>query len=202
MTLHRPLLTAALLTVAGLAITPVTPVHAASPSDNSLGGNPVPGVCMLSREAIFAQAKVGQAASHRLAELAQQARVELENQRKPLDADVQAFQKKAASLSEAERKKDGSALQQRMQAFQTQAGELNERIQLTRAKAMQQIGRDAEPVIASAYKAHHCGLLLDRDSVLGGNTSNDLTADVIQGLDRKITTMTFSLAPLPTHGGK
>ncbi|WP_329741508.1 OmpH family outer membrane protein [Dyella sp. A6] len=201
MNLHRPLLTAALLTVAGLAITPVAPVHAAA-ATKSLGGSPVPGVCMLSREAIFAEAKVGKAASQRLAQLAQQARAQLETERQPLDADVQAFQKKAASMSPAQRKQDGEALQQRMQAFQTQAGELNERIQLTRAKVMQRIGQDAEPAVASAYTAHHCGLLLDRDSVLGGNTSNDITAEVIQGLDRRTSTITFNLEPLPSKSGK
>jgi hypothetical protein len=54
--------------------------------------------------------------------------------------------------------------------------------------------------VASAYASHHCGLLLNRDAVLGGNTTNDLTAEVVQGLDRKITTMSFNLEPLPSRG--
>lgn len=198
MTFHRSLLAASLIAAAGLSVLPVSPAHAA----DSLGGNAVPGVCMLSREAVFAQAKVGQAASQRLSQLAQQARTQLDNQRKPLDTDVQSFQQKAPSLSEAQRKQQGEALQQRMQAFQAQAGQLNQRIQLTRAKAMQRIGQDAEPVVAAVYKTHHCGLLLDRDSVLGGNMSNDLTSEVVQGLDRKTTTISFDLAPLPANTGK
>jgi len=197
MNLSRSLLAASLVALAGVSVIPVSPAHAAD-----LGGNAVPGVCMLSREAVFAQSKVGEAASQRLGQLAQQARTQLDNQRKPLDTDLQSFQQKAASLSDADRKQQGEALQQRVQALRNQAGELDQRIQLTRAKAMQRIGQDAEPVVASVYKSHNCGLLLDRDSVLGGNMTNDLTPGVVQGLDRKITTISFDLEPLPSNTGK
>lgn len=198
MNLSRSLLVASLIAASGLSMAPVTSARAAE----QLEGNPVPGVCLLSREAVFAQAKVGQAASKRLGELAEQARGQLANQRKPLATDIQSFQQKAASLSEAQRKQQGSALQKRMQTFQAQAGELNQRIELTRSKAMQQIGKEAEPLVASSYKSHHCGLLLNRDAVLGGNMTNDLTGDVVQGLDRKITTISFNLEPLPSGNGK
>lgn len=193
----RSFLAASLVAAAGLSIVPALPARAAD-----LGGNPVAGVCMLSREAVFAQSKVGQAASQRLGQLAEQARTQLENQRKPLDADLKAFQQKAPSLSEAQRKQQGEALQQRLQTFRGQAGELDQRIQLTRGKAMQRIGQEAEPVVASVYKSHNCGLLLDRDSVLGGNMTNDLTPGVVKGLDGKITTISFNLEPLPSNTGK
>lgn len=195
MNLLRSSLVASLITAAGLAVIPVAPAHAA----DDLGGSPVAGVCMLSREAVFAQSKVGKAASERLGQLAEQARNQLTAQRKPLDTDIQNFQQKAASLSEADRKQQGAALQQRMQTFQSQASEQNERIQLTRAKVLQQIGQDAEPIVAASYKSHRCGLLLNRDAVLGGNTSNDLTSDVVAGLDRKLTTISFNLEPLPSR---
>jgi len=203
MNMHRSLLVAALAAAAGLSLAPVTPAHAATaPAANALEGNPVPGVCMLSREAVFAQSKVGQAASERLKQLAQQQQSLLETQRKPLDAEVQAFQQKAASLSEAQRQQQGQALQQRMQSFQAQVNQLDERIQLTRSKVMQQIGEQAQPVVASSYSSHRCGLLLNRDAVLGGNTTNDLTGDVVRGLDSKITTLNFTLEPLPSGTGR
>lgn len=193
MNLLRSSLVASLIAATGLAVIPVSPAHAAE----QLGGSPVAGVCMLSREAVFAQSKVGKAASERLGMLAEQARSQLDTQRKPIEMDIQSFQQKSASLSEAQRKQQGEALQQRMQTFKNQADELNQRIQLTRAKAMQQIGTDAESIIASSYKSHRCGLLLNRDAVLGGNSTNDLTADVVHGLDSKVTTISFSLEPLP-----
>jgi Skp family chaperone for outer membrane proteins len=198
MNTHRPLFIAALIVAAGRSAAPVSFAQAADP----LGGNAVPGVCMLSREAVFAQAKVGQAASQRLSQLATQARSQLDAQGKPLQAEVQSFQQKAASLSETQRSQQGEALQMRSQAFQEQADELNQRIQLTRAKVMQTIGQDAQPIAADAYKSHHCGLLLNRDAVMGGNMANDLTGDVIQGLDRKVSTIDFNLEPLPSKTSK
>ncbi len=196
MNLPRSALAAALVVAAGLSVVPVQPAHAA----DQLGGSPVAGVCMLSREAVFAQSKVGKAASARLSQLAEQASTQLSNQRKPLDTDIQAFQQKASTLSEDQRKQQGAALQQRMQTFQSQASEQNERIQLTRAKVMQRIGQEAQPVVAASYQKHGCGLLLNRDAVLGGNTTNDLTSDVVQGLDAKLTTISFNLEPLPAKG--
>lgn len=196
MNLLRSSLAASLIAAAGLSVTPVSHAQAA----NELGGSPVPGLCMLSREAVFAQSKVGQAASDRLNMLAQQARSELDTQRKPLDTDIQSFQQKAASLSETQRKQQGAALQQRMQTFKTEADEQNERIQLTRNKVLQQIGEDAQPFVNSSYKSHRCGLLINRDAVFGGNTTNDLTKDVVEGLDRKITAINFGLEPLPSKG--
>lgn len=198
MSLSRSLLVTSLIAVAGFSAVPVASAQAAE----SLGGTPVSGVCLLSREAVFAQAKVGEAASKRLVELAGQARSQLESKRTPLDTDIKNFQEKESSLSEAQRKQQGSALQERMQAFQAQATELNQRIQATRAKIMQQIGQDAEPIVASSYKSHKCGLLLNRDVVLAGNMANDLTSDVVQGLDRKTTTISFNLEPLPAAAGK
>lgn len=197
MKLLRSSLVASLVATAALSALPSSPARAA----DELGGSPVPGVCLLSREAIFAQSKVGQAASQHLKQLADQNGSQLEAQRKPLDTDLQSFQQKAGSLTEAQRKEQGAALQKRMQAFQTQAGQLNQRIQITRAKVMQRIGQQAEPIVASTYKSHKCGLLLDRDSALGGNMTNDLTPDVVKGLDGKITTISFNLEPAPTGNG-
>jgi len=205
MNMHRPLLVAALAAAAGLSLAPVGPARAATTptaNANQLEGNPVPGVCMLSREAVFAQSKVGQAASERLRQLATQQQSLLENQRKPLDADIQAFQQKSSTLTEAQRQQQGQALQQRMQSFQAQANELDQRIQLTRSKVMQQIGEQAQPIVASSYASHHCGLLLNRDAVLGGNATNDLTGDVVRGLDGRITSLNFNLEPAPAAPAK
>lgn len=198
MNFRHSLPVAAMIAVAGLSAMPVTTARAA----DELGGNPVPGVCLLSREAVFAQAKVGQAARQRLNQLAEQASNQLAAQRAPLDADMKSFGEKAPSLSEDQRKSQGMALQQRVKAFQAQSGQVSQRVQLTRSKAMESIGVQAQPIVASLYKSHQCGLLLNRDAVLDGNMANDLTADVVQGLDRKITTLSFNLEPLPSGNGK
>lgn len=194
MTQYAPILAASLLITAGLFASPTASAQSPEVKD----GKPVPGVCLISREAVFAQSKVGRAASTRLQQLGEQQRAQLDNERKPLQAQVKSFQQKESSLSEAERKKQGSALQDHMQMFKAQVDAAGQRIQLTRAKVMKRIGQEAQTVIASAYTAHHCGLLLNRDVVLAGNMTNDLSPDVVKGLDRKITTMSFNLEPLPS----
>lgn len=195
---YRWLLIASLVAVAGFSVVPMNSAHAAEDSN----GNPVPGVCLLSREAVYANAKVGQAATARLGQLGEQVRGQLASERKLLDADIQSFQQKQSSMSDAQRKQQGSVLQDRVQMFQAQADAVNQRIQLTREKAIQRIGQEAQPIVASSYTTHHCGLLLNRDAVLAGNMTNDLTAEVIQGLDRKITTISFDLEPLPSNTQK
>lgn len=198
MNFRRSLPIAALIAVTGLSALPVTTARAA----DTLEGKPVSGVCFLSREAVFAQSKVGEAASQRLNQLAEQARSQMTTQRAPLDADLKSFQDKAATLSEQQRATQGAALKKRIDAFQAQAGALTQRVQLTRAKAMENIGTQAQPIVSSQYKSHQCGVLMNRDAVLGGNMTNDLTAGVLQALDGKITTISFNLEPLPAGNGK
>lgn len=199
MKMPRYVFAVALVAAAGCMTVSAAPAAAqgAAPAANALGGTAIPGLCMLSREAVFTQSKVGQSASDRLKSLATAQQSQLANQKKTLDADIQAFQQKEQTLTEAQRQQQGGALQGRVQAFQGQVQDLDHRVELTRNKVMQQIGEQAQPIVNTAYAGHHCGLLLNRDAVLGGNVDNDLTPDVVKGLDGKITTLSFNLEPLP-----
>ena len=186
------------LAAATLASLPGAAVHAQESSAKMpLNGPAVAGVCYLSREAIFANAKVGQSASARLKQLAEQAQSEIQVERKPIDVDVQAFRAKAASLSADQRQSQEQALAQRMQSVQADQQAKGRQLEATRAKAMEQIAAYAQPVIMSVYNSKSCGVLFDRNAVLGGNMANDLTPAVVQGLDAKITTISFNMEPVP-----
>jgi Skp family chaperone for outer membrane proteins len=199
MRIDRSLFALAAVVLAGA---PCAAVHAQSSNGAPpLGGPAVSGVCFLSREAIFVNAKVGKAASARLKQLADQAQGEIDAERKPLDADVQSYRSQAASLSADQRQSREQALQQRMEKVQADQALRGRELEATRTKAMGQIAQYAQPLIADAYRNKSCGLLLDRNAVLGGNTSNDLTPIVVQGLDAKVTTMSFNLEQLPANGG-
>jgi len=150
----------------------------------SLGGPVVPGVCLLSREAIFANAAVGRASSARLAELATAAQSEIDAQRIALETEVSALEGQGDSPARA-------ALAQRWQALQRQAAHDSAEIDATRTAVLERISAEAQPVIVQAYTAKSCGLLFDRTSALGGNFANDLTADVVRGLDARIQTISF-----------
>jgi len=166
----------------------------AQPQAQPLGGPVVPGVCLLSREAIFANAAVGRAASARLQELTQVAQAEIDAQRTPLETEARALEGQPDNEANQQRRQQ---LAQRWQALQQTAAHNSREIEATRARALERIANEAQPVIAQAYGAKNCGLLFDRNSALGGNFANDLTAEVVRLLDARIQTITFERERLP-----
>lgn len=174
---------------------PAQPAAAGQP----LGGPQVAGVCLLSQQAVFTNAKVGIAATQRLKQLAAQSQAGLDAERTSLQADAKALEGQRASLKAADYQTKAQALQLRAQSLQQRIQTSANQIELTRQKALGQIATAAQPVIAGVYKQRGCGLLLDRNAALGGNMAGDLTAAVVQGLDAKMTTISFDLAPLPAQ---
>jgi Skp family chaperone for outer membrane proteins len=188
MILHT-LLSAGLLLGSGSAL-----AQTADPTAQPLGGPVIPGVCLLSREAIFANAAVGKAATARLQELARAAQAEVDAERTPLETEAKAIQ---ALPDNAQTKARREAFAVKWQALQAKAQHNSREIEATRVKALGRIANDAQPVIAQVYTQKKCGLLFDRNSALGGNFTNDLTADVVKTLDTKVQTITFERERLP-----
>ena len=184
----RRYLGAAALIVPVLMFGPATVAQA-----QQLDGPPVPGVCLLNQEAVLANAKVGVAATARLRELAKTALDPLIAERQAVASQDKAL--RAAKPADFQAKEQ--ALAQRDRAAQMGIQKAERQVELTKAKARGMIAEAAQPVIVDAFHAHSCGLLINRDVVMGGNMSNDLTAGVIQGLDAKMTTLSFNLEPLP-----
>lgn len=160
-----------------------------------LGGPVVSGVCLLSREAVFANAAVGKAVSARIAELTRAAQAEVDQQRGSIEAEAKAL---AAPGQDDKAKERRDALAVRWQALRDKAAHGSREIEATRVKALARVADEAQPVIAKVYAAHKCGLLFDRGAALGGNFSNDLTPDVVTALDAKITTISFEREKLPS----
>ncbi|MFC4253992.1 OmpH family outer membrane protein [Altererythrobacter xixiisoli] len=174
-------------TIGGAAASP-------APAAQPLGGPVVPGLCLLSREAIFANAAVGKAASARLNELTRTAQAEIDGQRPAIEAEAKALE---GQPDNAENRQKREALAARWNALQANAAHVSQEIEATRAKALERIANDAQPLIAQVYTAKECGLLFDRGVALGGNFANDLTADVVRALDAKVQTITFERERLP-----
>ncbi len=186
-----------LLVFGALACTAVLAPLGAQAKESGLGGEAVPGVCMLSREAVLANARVSVAANARIEQMIDSGNAEFAAERQGVDADIAALRQEAAGLSEDVRKSRAASLSAQLQAIRAKAEHRSKEISLTRSKVFQQISDHLQPVIAAAYKAEGCGLLLDRSSVLGGNYSHDITASVVTGLDAKITTISFEREELP-----
>jgi Skp family chaperone for outer membrane proteins len=181
--------------VAAAASAPVA--GASGPAAGDFGGPLVANVCLLSRERIFAQAQVGQAATARLKQLGQKAQANFDGERRKLEGEAKALQGKAATMPPADVQRRQQQLQARAQAAQAEAAQAARELEATRAKVMGQIEDAVQPIVLATYQAKGCGLLLAREAVLGGNMGNDLTATVIQGLDAKMTTITFEREHLP-----
>jgi Skp family chaperone for outer membrane proteins len=192
--MYRTLFSVALLVGAATA-TAQTGEGAQQPAD-ALGGPAIPGVCLFSREAIFANAAVGRAASARLQELARVAQAEIDGQRKPIETAAAALEERPNA---EDARRDREILAARWQALQQQAAHSSREIEATRGKVLERIAAEAQPVIAQVYAQKNCGLLLDRNSVLGGNFANDLTAEVVRQLDTRLLTITFERERLPVQ---
>ncbi|MEO0030987.1 MAG: hypothetical protein RIS94_745 [Pseudomonadota bacterium] len=177
---------AAGMTVAGQPVLAQAPAPAGA---QGLGGPVVPGVCLLSREAVVANSKVGVFAGARIKQLAQEAQAEIDAQRKPLDAEAAALRAQAGKLSPDQRRAQEKALADKFAPIQAKADLRSREIERTRTKAVETISAQAQPVIAAVYKDKGCGLLFDRNVALGGNFANDLTAAVVSALDAKVTTL-------------
>ena len=170
---------------------------AATPATGDFGGPLVANVCLLSRDRVFAQSQVGQAATARLKQLGQKAQANFDAERRKLEGEAKALQAKAPTMPPADIQRRQQQLQARAQAAQNDAAQASRELEATRGKVMGQIEEAVQPIVLAAYQAKGCGLLLAREAVLGGNMGNDLTPAVIQGLDAKMTTITFEREHLP-----
>jgi Skp family chaperone for outer membrane proteins len=173
-----------------------TPAAAAAIATPAASKGPlVPGVCLLSQEALIARSKVGQGATARLRELAGQVQANLNAEKARLEARGKALNDKRATLTPLQIQAQSQALNQSAQALQAKAGERSQQIDATKTRVLNQVLQQAQPFITQAYAAHGCGLLFAREAVLTGNLGNDLTDEVLAALDAKGTPITFDLEP-------
>ena len=173
------------------------PAMAEVPGTQGLGGPAVEGVCLLGREAVFANAEIGKSATAQIARLTEQAQAEVDAERTPLESEAKGFEAQRGQLTAEDYEKKQRALAGRWEVLQQKAAHRGREIEATRVKALERISNEAQPVIAAVYKSRNCGLLLDRGVALGGNLSGDLTESVVLELDRKIKTISIQREVLP-----
>ena len=194
-------ITAALAALAAsttLAYAAPEPAPPAAPKvQPPLGGPLIKGVCLLSEDVVLRDAKVSIYANKRLQQLKDQAQAEVNAARAPIDADYKVFQADAPKGQAADIEKRRLAIQARYQTVQEMTDQRNREIEATRVKAVARISVELQPVVAAVYKARGCGLLFNRNAVLGGNLGGDLSDDVVKGLDARLTSFTFDRENLP-----
>jgi Skp family chaperone for outer membrane proteins len=181
-------------TTSAYADVPETPQMVASTS----GAPSVPGLCVLSQNAVYTNAKVGLAATARYQQLASGLRSQLIPEQQSIQGAAKKLEATKASMPAAQYQQQQMALAERIRQLQVSNAQDSKDLEATRVKALRQIAQMANPVISEAYKDHHCGALFSRDTMLVGNPGMDLTPVVVAGLDTKVTTITFDLEKAPT----
>ncbi|MDN5874592.1 MAG: hypothetical protein L0H29_09470 [Sinobacteraceae bacterium] len=140
-----------------------------------LSGDAVSGICTYSNSAVIAQSKAGQSANAGLKALATQVQAKL--------------QADGAKLNPHDPKV--------MSQFQVKKNILNARLRYTRAAVSKRIDSIIKPLLAKAYAAHQCAVLLDAGAVLKKGKTTNLNADVLKALDVQVQTVSFNLLQLP-----
>lgn len=198
-------LAASLLAMIALAPGVAAAQQAGQPAGaGGLGGPLVPGVCLLSREAIVANSKVSLYASERIKQLTAEAQAEVDAERKPIDAQIAALRAQVAKMTPDQIRAQEKVLGERLAPVQAKAELRRREIEKTRTDALATISAQIQPLIAAAYAQKNCGLVFDRNTVLGGNYGNDLTAAVVAALDARLTSIpiqrvTLSPSPAPAR---
>ena len=162
-----------------------------------LGGPIVPGVCLISRDAVLTSSKVAVYASERIRQITAEAQAEVDAMRKPVDAQVAALRAQAPKMTPQQIRAQEQALSAKLAPVQALAEQRRREVEKTRIDALATISAQVQPLVAAAYGQKGCGLLFDRNSLLGGNFGNDITAAVVTALDGKITSFAIQRATLP-----
>jgi outer membrane protein len=154
-------------------------------------GAPISGLCMFSQDELIATSTVGKYVVNRLTQLGQQARSELSAQQTTLESDAKALEAQKASLSNDQYAQRANALGQRGREFEQLVNQRNQEMQATQQKAFGRVFTEAQTLMQDAFQAHNCSILVDGRSVLAVAPSMDITPQVVQGLNSKITQFPF-----------
>ena len=175
---------------AALAQTAAAPAAAQAPFP-SRPGPAIPGVCVVDNEAALATSQVGTAFRNRMQALGQQVQAELRPEQTAIETELRNLQTQSATLQPAQRQQRETALRTRAQAHQTLAAQRSRELEQTQSRQLQRLSNELRPVLDQVYGSRGCGILLDRAGVVALNPAMDLTSAVTQGLNARITTITF-----------
>jgi outer membrane protein len=189
----------ATLGAAGGALAQARPAAAAAPSPPLITAN-IPGVCVLSREALIGGSTVGKSIQTRMGQLGSQVNAELTAEQTALQADAKALEAKKGTLQQAQYETQGQALQQRVQALQQKAQLRDRELQATQEKAFARVFQEATPLVGDVVKQRNCAVVLDAQAVLAANPAMDVTAAVVTALNGKLTQFDFERERLDGPG--
>lgn len=181
---------AAAIVVAASAPLAQAQTHSSQPQPIATGPA-IPGLCILSKEGLIGASTVGKFVGTRLQQLAQQADAELGAQQTSWQNDAKALEAQKASLSSDQFDQRAAALQGRQRDIEHTIEVRRQEMSATQQKAFNRVLTEADPIVRQLFQQHNCSALLDGQAVIFAAPAMDLTPNVIQGLNAKITQFEF-----------
>ena len=194
-------LTAVAIVLAAAALAPVAHGQTAAAPAVQFGPS-VPGLCVFSRDGLIAGSTVGKAVVERLNQLGQQVQSELAAQQTSLQNDAKALNAAKGSLSTDQFNTRAAALTGRERDFERLVELRRQEMSQTQQKRFNEVLSDAQPVMQQAFQQHNCSILVDGQSVLAVAPAMDLTPQVIQGLNGRVTQLTFDREHIDQASGQ
>jgi len=187
-----------------LAIAAFAPMMAqaqtAAAAPEPLNGPAIPGMCVLSQEAIVYTSTVGKYVATRLQQLNSAAQAEITADTTSLQNDEKALEAQHAGLSQDQLQQRAGALNARERDLERTVAVRREEMSQTAQKAQARILQEASPIFQQAAHAHNCSVVMAGTGVLAAEPSMDITPTVIAGLNAKITQFEFDREHLDQSG--
>lgn len=151
----------------------------------------LPGICILSREALVGTSTVGKYVQQRMGQLSSQVNAEITSEKTSLENDAKALDAKKATLQPDQYQQQGQALQARANALQQKAQQRERELQATEQKAFSRVFQEATPLVTDVVRQKNCAVLLDAQAIMIANPSMDVTPAVVTALNGKLTQFEF-----------
>ena len=161
----------------------------------------IPGMCILSREALLSTSTVGSFVGDRIKQLNAVVQAELTGDQTSIENDAKALEGQKATLQPDVYQQRGAAIQQRAQAFQQKVALRQRELEATQQKAFARILQTAGPLVGEVVSRRQCAVLLDANSVLVGNPNLDITQAVTTLLNGQLTQFAFDREHLDQQQG-
>ena len=163
---------------------------------------PAPKIVVLDKVAIMQFSKAGQDIARQVKAYADQAKRDLQAQGLALQNEARSLQQQVAILAPDVKQKRVAAFQAKENALSTAAQRKDEQIKAGFYQARQQMEQQLGPILQEIVKERGANMVLDKQAVVLANTTGyDITKDVIDRLDAKMSTIKVNLNAPPAPQG-
>jgi len=148
-------------------------------------------VLTINSNRIQAESLVGQDVTRQVQALQAKFQDEIKKMQTTLQQEAQLLQAQRGSLPAAEFQRRGQALQQQSQEYKRQAQQKQADLQRTLRLAENEMDRSLRPIIRKIMTSKGANFVLDQSQIALANDSIDITASVVEELNKTLPTLTI-----------